>query len=181
MKQKYVWSIILAIILVIGCKDSKKTGVEAILSEMKSRPIDLCLEKMVCRYGNRDTVISDKRNYDYKMVVYMDTAECSPCRISDLFLWNDYIDKKSAKTKYYFIFSIKKEDMANSYLALADAEFHDCVYFDTCQVFEKCNKQIPQERLYHTFLLDAKNRIVMVGNPIENSELRKIFYKITKE
>lgn len=101
----------LLVTFVFGCKGSNKRDIETILSEMKSQPIDLCLDRMVCRYENRDTCISDEQCYDYKMVMYMDSTECSPCRINDLYLWNDYVDRKPSKTKFYFIFSIKKVDV----------------------------------------------------------------------
>ena len=171
----------LLVTFVFGCKGSNKRDIETILSEMKSQPIDLCLDRMVCRYENRDTCISDEQCYDYKMVMYMDSTECSPCRINDLYLWNDYVDRKPSKTKFYFIFSIKKVDVVNSYLALADAGFHDCVYFDTCQAFKNSNKVIPAERQFHTFLMNAKNEIIMVGNPVENRDIQELFNKITNK
>ena len=177
-------SILLLTLLMVfaaGCKDQKKKNIETTWAKMKSQPIDLCLDKMVCRYENRDTCVSDKQCYSYKMIIYMDSMECSPCRISDLYQWNDFIDNKSPKTKFYFIFSIKKEDIVNSYLALSDADFHYYVYFDTCQAFEKNNKIIPPKRQYHTFLTNAKNEIIMVGNPVENSDIKDLFYKITSK
>ena len=179
--KRVILFLTLLVIFVTGCKELKKRDIRTTLAEMKSLPIKLCLDDMICRYGNKDTCISDKQCYDYKMVIYMDSLECSPCRISDLYQWNDLVDKKSSKTKFYFIFSIKKERIADSYLALADADFHDCVYFDTCQAFEHSNRMIPPERQFHTFLMNAKNEIIMVGNPMENREIQKLFNKITNK
>lgn len=33
----------------------------------------------------------------------------------------------------------------------------------------------------HTFLLDKNNNVILVGNPLVNKEIEKLFYKRTQE
>lgn len=42
------------------------------------------------------------------------------------------------------------------------------VYIDDRQDFITNNPTIPEDAMFHTFLLDRKNKIVLVGNPVHN-------------
>ena len=63
-------------LLFFGCK-SEKEQVRDKIEEMKSRPIELCLDKMECRRNPLS-----KLNKKYTMVVYVDSF--SPSQIANL-------------------------------------------------------------------------------------------------
>lgn len=62
------------------------------LEEMKSRPIELCLDKMECRRNPLNKL--DKK---YTMVEYIDSTECTPCALNKLRIWNPLIMEARAK------------------------------------------------------------------------------------
>ena len=89
-------------LLFFGCK-SEKEQVRAKIEEMKSRPREMCLDKMECRRNPLNKL--DKK---YTMVVYVDSAECSSCALSKLRFWNPLIaeaKKKQLDIDYVFLIS----------------------------------------------------------------------------
>ena len=55
------------------------------------------------------------------------------------------------------------------------------VYIDTTNVFLAKNSNISKSSWLHTFLLDEQNNVILVGNPTNNSRIRKLFWRIVKE
>ena len=51
-------------------------------------------------------------------------------------------------------------------------------YLDSANIFEHQNQHIPSDVLFHTFLLDENMNVVLVGDPIRNKEINKIFWDI---
>ena len=78
-------------LLFLGCK-SEKEQVRDKIEEMKSRPIELCLDKMECRRNPLNKL--DKK---YTMVEYIDSTECTPCALNKLRIWNPLIMVARAK------------------------------------------------------------------------------------
>ena len=56
------------------------------------------------------------------------------------------------------------------YNALREAELRHSVYLDTLCVFRKNNPQLPDSRLFHTFVVNRDNKAVLIGNPIKNEK-----------
>ena len=91
-----------------GCK-SEKEQVRDNIEQMKSRPIELCLDKMECRRNPLS-----KLGKEFTMVVYVDSAVCSPCALGKLRFWNPLISeakKERIDIDYVFILSPKKEEL----------------------------------------------------------------------
>ena len=164
-------------LLFLGCK-SEKEQVRDKIEQMKSRPIELCLDKMECRRNPLNKL--DKK---YTMVVYVDSTECSSCALSKLRFWNPLIaeaKKKQLDIDYVFILAPKKEDMEDVNVELEITDLQSSIYVDTGFVFRKVNSFLPTENKYHTFLLDKDGNVILVGNPIDNEKLKDIYRKTIK-
>ena len=61
------------------------------------------------------------------------------------------------------------------YDALRDAKLRHSVYLYTLCVFRKNNTQLPDSRLFHTFVVNRDNKAVLIGNPIKNEKIEKMF------
>lgn len=48
-------------------------------------------------------------------------------------------------------------------------------------MFRRTNKNIPDNSLFHAFLLDESNNVVMVGNPQTNIKIRRLLLRYLKE
>ena len=65
----------------------------------------------------------------------------------------------------------KHEQIEDAYLSIESNGLDSPVYVDTAYAFRKANPYLPDERMYHSFLLDEKDSVVIVGNPIENPKI----------
>jgi len=174
LKMKAKLSIIgtMICLLFLGCK-SEKEQVRDKIEEMKSRPIELCLDKMECRRNPLS-----KLNKKYTMVVYVDSAECSSCALSKLRFWNPLIaeaKKKQLDIDYVFILAPKKKDMEDVNVELEITDLQSSIYVDTAFAFKKNNKDLPKENKYHSFLLNTEGKVILIGSPIANKKIMDIY------
>lgn len=49
------------------------------------------------------------------------------------------------------------------------------VYIDQNDIYSNKKSLVPSDRRYHSWLLDADNRIVLVGNPSNNNRLMSLY------
>ena len=63
-----------------------------------------------------------------------------------------------------------------SAVSLEIPEFMHSFYIDEKYHFRKLNPKIPDNPMYHTFLINNKG-IILVGNPLHNDKIKNIFYK----
>lgn len=153
------------------------------LIRLQSEPIKLPTNAAITIHG-RDTTIMDLYKADLKMVVYIDSIACASCQISHMPFWNpliEYADSLNNRLKYYFVFSPRKEDRKAVRVSLGLYPIDYPVLIDDNGEFARLNRHIPQNRALHTFLLNNENQVVLVGSPVENQQVKTLFYKITKE
>ncbi|CDN32754.1 hypothetical protein BN938_2685 [Mucinivorans hirudinis] len=84
---------------------------------------------------------------------------------------------KSDTSNVEFVFLFSVGENANSLaLTLKQYQFSIPVLFDIQNSFEKVNI-IPNDEKFHYFLLDKNNKIQLVGNPINNPAMWKLYKK----
>lgn len=160
------------LLFLAGCKRERKE-VEKNLELMMSQPISLGLEGMQCR---RAPIKANGSHY--KMVVYVDSSECTPCSLSKLRFWNPLIKKARTAKKdidYIFIVAPKPSEIDDINLELSITDLQSSIYLDTAYVFREKNPSIPNDRKYHSFLLDYRNEIKFVGSPVLNKKTLKLY------
>lgn len=175
-------AVLFGFISLLSC--NSKRGIGERINDMRSEPIKLCLEYMQCRNKHGDTIIVDSIKPSYRMVVYVDSSACSPCTLDKMFLWNESIEKareQGNRLKFVFIVAPKPEQLEDAYLSIESNGLDSPVYVDTAYAFRKANPHLPQERMYHSFLLDAKDSVVIVGNPMENPKINSLINKIVNQ
>ena len=153
---------------------SENHDIEEKISSLQSQPIKLCLDEMRCRNKYGDTIVVDSVKPLYRMVVYVDSSACSPCTLDKMYVWNESIKKarrQGSMLKHVFIVAPKPEQIEDAYLSIESNGLDSPIYVDTAYAFRKANPHLPEERMYHSFLLDEKDSVVIVGNPIENPKI----------
>lgn len=179
MKTILIMSVLL---MFVSC--NSKTDIETSLIELQAEPINLCLHEMQCRNKYGDTIVADGMRPPFRMVVYVDSSACSPCTLDNMSLWNESIDKarrQGNRLKHVFIVAPKPEQLEDAYLSI-ESNGLDCpVYVDTAYAFRKANPHLPKERMFHTFLLNAKDSVVLVGSPVENPKIDSLVNMIVNK
>ena len=153
------------------------------LEKMYGTPVSISLDSMKYWHPTDEDYSSKKENSMLTLVVYSDTADCSLCYLQHLELWNDFVKMEKEYDgiiRFLFIIEARDGEANNLYRQLRHTNLKHCIYVDGNRVFSKNNPQIPPNSFFHTFLLDELNNIILVGNPIKNEAIEKIFKRKIK-
>jgi len=122
-------------------------------------------------YG-KDTIVST--DFTYKIINYIDTNDCMSCNLK-LYEWRQLRNEiKNNRTGIIFIVHANNYDEFETLLRKNRADFL-CIY-DYDRDIQKLNN-FPNKKSLQTFLLDSNNKVLLIGNPIYNEKLRKLYIK----
>lgn len=164
--------------ILVNCSNEK--AIKDKIETMQSMPINIPVSELMYIAKNESTN-SDiyTSSYPFRMIIFFSANECSPCALSMLPKWNEFLKfEDEKKVKFIFIFDSKKSDILYSYHS---SIFEHPIMVDTCGVFTKKNPQIPKESMFHTFMLDSIGNVIMVGSPLENNKIRILFEKMINQ
>lgn len=111
----------------------------------------------------------------YKVVVYTE-GDCGAC-IANLYKWKKYI--KEHKTLFEsadLIFIVYSINFPRFEYQTEKAEIILPYYYDSINQYTTVNKL--DEIVLHTLLLDNNNKIILIGSPIDNLEMQKLYTRI---
>lgn len=182
MSYRYLFiGVILSALSISSCS-SQKGKAQKTLMEMSKHRVRLPLKEMGCFHSAVDTlerigISSVKFNY----VHYVDSSQCSPCALDRMYYWNKLVDEYSKKgINFVFIIEPKKEQLEDVHLSIESSGLRNPVYVDSLYAFKKQNPFLPEEQMYHSLLLNKNGKIVLVGNPMENENIKQIWNKLIK-
>lgn len=166
----------------ISCNDIGRIKKE--IERMQQRETYLCLSEMDL-YTVEDDEKEIRSSFEtslMKLVVYVDSSVCSSCLIKNMYHWYDVIDKVErryhGKLKVVFVFNPPKKQSRMLEYAYRNSAFSYPIFVDTADVFKRMNFHIPNDNKYHTFLLDKQDRVILVGCPLTNPDVRTMFYEL---
>lgn len=113
-----------------------------------------------------DTIGSGSLDPRAKCILYIDSTECSSCRIGHLVVYSDLYHWSQESSVFDFVVVIspkaKERERAVSQIHY-QVEFP--VYIDDGGEFLSLNPWIPKDPRFHCFLTDRRGRVVYVGDP----------------
>ena len=171
--------LVLGMILLLSCGQSRRGNVSALLKDWLGREVFFPKEAVFTIQAT-DTVAVDLNKFAYKIVNYVDTTGCTTCRLQ-LSMWDDFWTEISSVTpdKTALLFFLCPKDLRELKYALKYDNFKHPVCVDLNDNFNQINK-FPANSAFHTFLLNEKNQIVAMGNPINNLKVRSLYLKIIR-
>ena len=107
------------------------------------------------------------------IICYIDSVECTACRLSDLMTWytfDEYVYQRTPSRPEVMpavVIATRDTASVNSYVRLFRYDFP--ILIDTAHRFAALN-DLPPEEVLHTFLLDSEDRIELVGWPFLNDK-----------
>lgn len=104
--------------------------------------------------------------------------------INEIYRWKpllNYSETFPNNFHFYFIFYSKSAKTNGLMNILKNCSLDYPILIDKNGDFERLNPHLPKNKAMYTFLLDENNNVILVGNPLYNKEIEKIFYKITQE
>ena len=167
------WYLLLLLLLLMSC-DNK---IAKDINQIKSEKIIIPLNDFTC--WKNDTLVDFTQfqnisKYPFKYIVYIDSSLCSTCNISQLYHWNEFINKYDS-IDFYFILAPKNKSEAKilpKYLSRSQLELP--IYIDEHFAFLNKNPHIPNNNMYHCILLDRNDSAILIGNPLFNPKIEKL-------
>ena len=117
-------------------------------------------------------------NSEYKIVTYIDSTECTACDLQ-LEKWHLFINeiKSFVQKDISFVIYVHpdNEKSLKRILQWEDSPFPFII--DDNNTFVELN-QIPEDFMFHTYLLDKENKIIVIGNPITFPKIKDLYKKV---
>ncbi|MDR2912779.1 MAG: hypothetical protein LBV38_05755 [Alistipes sp.] len=129
----------------------------------------------------RDTVVLNPVAGAARLVVWVDSIACSSCSLNQMFRYSEMIEYRNETGEEFvplFLFSPPRAKIEEVILLLRYSQFDYPVFIDESNAFRRTNPHIPADSRFHTFLLDGNGKVLLIGDPVQNSELWKL-YKTT--
>ena len=166
----FVFSILLA-----SCNDANKDG-KATVEEWVGKVV-VIPEQLIFRILN-DEIDVDLMTPDYKIINFIDSSGCTSCRMK-LSSWNETIDdfKSIPDVDIEFLTIVNTDDVKELEQLLKHDNYLHPVAIDRYNTFGVSNR-LPKKSEYHTFLLDADNKVLAIGNPVLNPKIKKLYKMI---
>ena len=162
----------------------KQHGIKKDVQAMLSKQIEFPPFQTAVLNG-KDTILPVGRQAGMaKMIIYYDSLLCSSCKLSRLSEWGPIVAySRSTRQDFIpvFIFSPSAHNRHNFELALRGNPFDTPIYVDDKGEFLKLNSFVPQNHMCHVMLVDKNNRVLLVGNPLENTKLWDLYYTTIRE
>lgn len=175
--SKY-YLLILISLFFVSCNDAKQKKLGTLIKEWEQRTI-LFPGNSVFTIQGKDTVASPIGR-GYKIVSYVDSIGCTNCKMR-LHDWTEFIaclnTNIQPEVPFYFFFYPK--DIKEMKYILKRENFAYPVCIDIGNTFYEMNK-LPEEEAFRTFLLDADNKVIAIGNPIHNPKVQELYLKIIR-
>lgn len=176
--MKYFVYIIFLSICIFSCQNEKSMQAERILKEWIDKEIIFPENLNFSIQGSEGTSNFAIRDSEYKIVAYVDSMGCTSCRLH-LSEWNNYINNIDSvyPNKVQFLFFFFPKNGRDIYLTLRVERFIYPICIDTLDVLNNIN-HFPSDMQYQTFLLDKNNKVMAIGNPIQNPRIKELYWNI---
>ena len=172
MKQTLL--IILSIIALTSCKESHKDEIARLVKEWNGKEIRFP-EHPVFTILGKDTVDFSFRDAKYKVVSYYDSLGCISCKLQ-LDHWEDFIHEVDSLTggTVPFVLCMHISDVKEMIRIIRKNDFSYPVFLDEKGDFDALN-HFSHHNSFQTFLLDRDNKVVTIGNPVLNPQVKELY------
>ena len=151
---------------------------------MKIRAKKSLIFFLKCQTWGKDTIGYSPNDYKYLLIVNVDSTGCTPCSVSRLSQWKEWIELSEKKENHFmlvFVFHPRKNEIKD---VVGSMKYYSQVYKETPLYLDKngsvlrrnFNVSIPEDM--QTVLVDKTDSVVFVGNPVYNNNVKKELTKI---
>lgn len=178
MKYCALTIILFVLVALTSCKNRFEREAESVVKEWTGKTIVNIPDSNYIVYNGKTVDTCSLVKSELMIVSYINRSEATSCmlHLHDWEKFISYIDSLTNKqvkcalianpeNKYEFIDILEKYG------------FKHPIYIDEKDVFNKAN-HFPSKMSFHTFLVDNKNKVIFIGNPINSSGVRESYIKI---
>ena len=150
------------------------SNLEDKLIQFKSEKIEIPYESMSVY---NCSMYTDTIKHPIMVVKYIDSVNCGQCVAFDLLKTEELISSLYGDCcgLVCIIGGLRNSNILKEFY---DSHVQSMVCLDTCNVFLEVNPQIPDNELFHTFVINKDGKVLMVGNPFQNEKMEALFKKV---
>ncbi len=164
------WYLIIVMLLFIGCRSHEKDYAK-IIEEMVGNTISF-----PDSISTLNGVISELPLTDFTILAYYDSTGCTSCRMK-LSKWNRFMQEtdsiRNDATVTLLLLAVTNKSKHIELIAQQN-EFHHIVAIERNNKFAE-NNHLPSDPEFQCFLLNRKHEILLIGNPLDNQALWKLY------
>lgn len=168
--------IIVSFVCFISCNTDRKASIT--VRKWYNKEIIFPKNFLINNYGYDTTKKKVSKTSKYKILTYIDTTGCTPCKLK-LIEWKYFISILDSLSKcnisYILVFNNNDPEYINGFLK--KEKFNRSVIIDRYDTINTLN-HFPTEIDFQTFLLDSTNKVILIGNPIHNPKLFDMYISI---
>ena len=171
-------------VLIVMTTSCKKAVLRSQLKDLMASTIVLP-EKISCVDNGEVFPMPDSLRDMAKLIVYIDSSDCSTCRISHLGKYHKIFQMSKETGMFEVVLLFANIDLSGMPVEryVSDSEVGCPVYFDLENKFLELNPSVAADSRLHSFLVDSAGTPLFVGDPIVSREMLRIFteaaYKLT--
>ena len=175
-----IWRLFLVLLVIsnfIACKESKHQRLARTVLEWENKQIRYP-SNMLLTNLNGDSTAFDKTGYKYTIMMYVDSIGCMSCKLQ-LKEWKLFVEKMNIENPntVCILLVFHSSNKRNIRHLLKKNAFNYPVFFDIQDSLNLLN-HFPIDDSFRSFLLDRDNKVVIIGNPIHNPNIKKLYEKI---
>lgn len=164
-------------LLAVSFTGCKKARLRAQLKELMGSTIVLP-EKISCVYNGEVFPMPDSLRSKAKLIVYIDSSDCTGCRLSKLPQYATFAESlRSWNTSFFVLMSPQKGKKEDTIELILSYDYPFPVFLDDNRVYLDINLQYTDmpSSLY-TVLVDEDCRPVLIGDPLSSDAMYKLFF-----
>lgn len=178
--KRIIFTLFLASLLLCSCKDEKKEQISETVQAFMGKQLVIPTKSLQAKIMGRDTLCPDMLSDRTKILVYVDSSGCSPCKM-ELAAWSLRLQELEAeKLDIPLVFIVYNKDYSELEKSLKNSFFHHPIFYDRENRADSLN-HFPKKERYKTFLLDRENKVVLVGSPANNDKLWELYLRQIKK
>lgn len=178
MRYYYCVIILGGMIFMMNCDHQVHSDHSKIVKRWQGKTINLPT-RINWKVMGKDTICPELLNSPYKILVYIDSIGCTPCKFQTS-KWQILIDTcQQSQLNNSFLFVIHSTNYNELNIDFLIQNFSYPVIYDSKNDFYKLN-HFPKEP-YQIFLLDKDNKVILIGSPINNPKMWKLYKKIISQ
>lgn len=165
----------ICILSLCSCQQNKDKSLIALVQEWQGKEIQFPMQNPVFVNLSGDTVPLLDQETSYKVLMYIDSIGCTTCKFK-LAEWKKFINVADSicRGDISFYFIITPNNLEQIKYKVKRENFTYPICYDLNGEMNKINN-FPKKIDYQTFLLSNDNRVIAIGNPINNPNIRELY------
>lgn len=162
-----------------GCKKARlRSQVKTLMESTITLP-----EKVTCVDNGHAYPMPDSLRSKAKLIVYIDSTECTTCRINHLGLYGKLFRLSREKGAFGVVLLLANVDVYGIPVMryISDLEIACPVYVDVENVFLGLNPSVPEDKRLRAFFVDNAGKPICVGDPSISENMFQVFLRALDE